>query len=340
MPSSGPQAGGHLVRVLGSGFEDLPSLTCWFGNTSTRGHFITEHAVACTTAAGLGLVLIGVTNFPADRYTSTSEMLPAYIFTSKARIASIVPNHGPPSGTQKVSVFGINLPRLSSCAFTDTDSGPATWFGPGLVFCSAPALSLGVALLTLRVQDPEVYTVHGLPFVIEPQLTVLSISPALGPAQGGTIVTIIGQHFRTGCVCSFKSDPTALDVVRSVSSVLQSSTMLCASPPLPLKTDTLLLLVGSTDADTLNRGNGYVFSFQYQKHCQIEAVTPSAGPEAGGSLLQIIGSNLLPAEDPLVFFGPSTTVRGVVVNSTMVRVALLRLEPVDFSHHPATYDIG
>lgn len=321
-PTSGPQAGGDLVRVQGSGFSNVPSLSCRFGHASVRAHFISEELVTCSTPPATGTVPVGVLSDhaaePQGSQLAPMVTMPFYMYASVFRITAVVPAHGPRSGVIRVVLFGINLPQRSTCVFSDTLSGPSTWISPNLVLCSTPPLlPRGPALVSLRASEEHVVA-HGVLYTISPDPVIFSIHPAQGPALGGTILTIAGQHFGPASVCRFMN---AIPF-RVASSVQDASRLFCVSPRAPPNSNVLTVTIGSMQSDPqehLDRLSSPVF--RYHPPCRIDIITPSAGPEAGGSIVRVVGANFIRSEETLIFFGTSS-IRAVALNSTMVRAKL------------------
>ena len=328
-PQAGPQAGNDNVQVRGSGFRDVPGLSCWFGNASVPGRFITEEHITCTTPPARGMVTVVVTfgrSKCADNAGDAAGSNPRYSFYFSSRITAIVPARGPPQGLRKLTIFGISLPDRSDCVLGDTHLGPSTRISSGVVMCAAPPyLDLvhkhGDTMVQLRTDGDIQSGFLAASYTVVATPKAISVSPAMGPPQGGTIITLHGLDIDEQSVCHF-SQQAGVVAFQGVSSVQGHSQLLCVSPPTTAGSDALLVSIGSMAVELEDGANW--LTFLYHSSCRLDAVAPYGGPEVGGTRIQLSGLNFIRTQDPMVHFG-ATVVPGVTLNSTMVRHPLLLL---------------
>lgn len=314
-PSIGPQAGGDMVQLQGSGFRNTLGLACLFGDSSGRAHYISDNVINCTTPpvpAEMPLA-IRVTN-------DGSRLMPAtnvtFMFTVNPVVASIVPSLGPALGGINISVLGKHLVAGSFCDFgSNGSSTPANWINSNLVMCIPPEhLSLGEHLLTLRSPGR---TVTGAVFSVVLPPDPQHISPMLGPAAGGTTVSVDGQNFNSFSICEFVFDTSYIQVVTTM---IDSSQVQCISPQLPHE-HTRKVVAVRIGTSVLPPGGDASYGsvlFRYHERCSITSVAPTSGPLSGGTRIQIRGSNFIEVA-PTVKFG-AISVAGVTIDSFTVRV--------------------
>lgn len=132
-----------------------------------------------------------------------------------------------------------------------------------------------------------------------PRPRVTGISPAIGPARGGTSVTISGDGFSAATAVDFGSTPATFTV--------NSDTSITATSP---ASD-----AGTFDVTVASAG-GTSFSSSIDRFTlvappTITSLTPNTGPVSGGTVVTITGTNLSLVNS--VTFGDSQV--GFVVNS-------------------------
>ena len=198
-PNSGSTAGGTRVDIEGTGFapgETSVSFGRGVGTSATFVDCTSSTSCSATSPAGNGtvdvLVTVGVNTSaitPADKFT----------YNDAPEIDSISPPRGPSSGGTEVTIGGSN--------FSPTTLATTVRFGPNLatdVRCDSSTRCTAISPpgsgtvdvrimvfgLTSAITHADTFTYTDVP-------EVDSVSPAQGPAAGGTLVTISGSGFST-----------------------------------------------------------------------------------------------------------------------------------------------
>ena len=130
--------------------------------------------------------------------------------------------------------------------------------------------------------------------------TVTAISPIAGPAAGGTTVVITGTNFIGATAVRFGT-------VNATSFTVNSATQITAVSPAGTVGSTVQVSV-TTPAGT--SANTAADDFTYQGVPTVTAISPIAGPAAGGTTVVITGTNFIGA----------TAVRFGTVNATSFTV--------------------
>ena len=238
-------------------------------------------------------------------YTANRE---AFTFYAPPRVISLSPSSGPLEGGTLVLLSGANLTAGSDyrCAFgTSTlpvrtepyNGSDATLYCLTRVHTHAPLLI--PVEISLNAQQ---YTKDGILFSVHAPVAIHAISPASGPSDGATVVTVVGGPFQNGTDyrCRFVpfarassgvpfGAPTA-DYWREeavnatvVGLPLNSSAFRCVSPTQPRS------LRAHVEV-TLN-GQQYTHSavpYEYTETVLvISHVSPSTGPAHGGTALVV-----------------------------------------------------
>jgi hypothetical protein len=132
---------------------------------------------------------------------------------------------------------------------------------------------------------------------------VHSLSPASGPASGGTTVTITGEQLQTVTSVTFGGVPAS-------SLTVSRTTVTAVSPPGTGRVRVLLRYpLGEADGSFFN----------YRQPPTIKRVTPKQGSAAGGTAVTIVGSALDEASEVLFGTSPATILNnsstGIVVTA-------------------------
>jgi hypothetical protein len=122
--------------------------------------------------------------------------------------------------------------------------------------------------ITVEVDDPPT----------TPAIT--QVSPANGPAAGGTNVTVNGANLRADCALSIGGIPAANVAFVSASSMTATTVEHAPGPA-----DVSL----SCGSDTFNLANGFTF---LAASATLSSVTPSFGTTAGNTVVKITGTNI------------------------------------------------
>ncbi len=110
--------------------------------------------------------------------------------------------------------------------------------------------------------------------------TISQVSPANGPASGGTNITVNGANLRAGCTIRFGGVPAT-----SVTFVSASS-MTAVTPEHAAGASDVTLSCG---ADTFNFASGFTF---LATSASLSSIAPSFGTTAGNTVVKITGNNL------------------------------------------------
>jgi hypothetical protein len=208
-PTSGPTAGGTPVTIKGSGFVTGATVTIGSAATSVKVVSATEiTATTATTAPGSDEVVVSQAN-------GTSTGGPSFTYVAPPpHVTSIEPTSGTTAGGTAVTIKGtgfltgatVKIGSLATAvnvvsATEITATTSATAAGPDEVVVSdANGTSTGGPSYTYVTPPP-------------PAPTVTSIEPPMGPAAGGTVVTIKGTGFLPGAIVKIGSEATEVLVI-------------------------------------------------------------------------------------------------------------------------------
>ena len=314
-PAQGEPAGGELVTISGSQFEETtPGETSVdFGGVPATDVLVLDDAtITCVAPAGTDgdTVDVSVTNsrgsasFSGFSYVDTSD---------DPVITSIDPTEGLPAGGTVVTISGSQ--------FTEATAGETTvLFGGSLatnvvvlddatITCDSPAGADNTTVDVSVVNPRGTGTLCCFNYLDPSDDPVITgISPTEGDFAGGTDVTISGSHFtetNAGETSVYFGASLATDVV-----VVDDATISCTSPAGD---------AGSSVTVSVNnpRGSASHSEFTYTGGGPVLlAADPSSGAEAGGELVTITGERFSAtnAGETIVSFGGSPATSVLIVD--------------------------
>ncbi len=221
----------------------------------------------------------------------------------------IVPNAGPTSGMQLVTIYGQFLGHLDTVLFGETPALQIDILDDNTIQVVAPPHPAGVVDVILRAEQdplgkpiPDGKIVKGYRYV--GQVEVTGVVPKSGPASGGTAVTISGSGF-TADTQFVVGHRLAL-----LPSVIDEHTATILTPP----GVSGLVAVAAANGD----GTGQLANaFTYTEPPVLNAVTPGVLPfkPAGGSQLVLHGHGLSGNLLKVMLTGPNGAVAADIVST-------------------------
>jgi hypothetical protein len=220
-------------------------------------------------------------------------------------VTGVAPFSGPTAGGTLVTITGTNLQSggTPTVTFDGIDATVGT-SNATTVTVTSPAHAVGTVDIVVTTNGGSSDTVgpaNDFTYVVGP--TVTAIDPTFGPESGGTTVTITGTGFTGASDVRFGGTPASY--------VINDATQITATSP--AGSGTVDVVVTTPGGSATATG-----AFTYEAPTPAPTVTgvsPSTGPEAGGTDVTITGTNLTGATD--VSFG-GTPASYVVNDATQI----------------------
>ncbi len=270
-PSSGPSTGGTTVTITGTGFTASPTVD--FGSSAATAVSCTSTSCTVTAPAGMGQVAVTIIESGITSGTSSASTY-SYVPSVTALSAS----SGSSSGGTAVTITGTG--------FSTTAAATAIAFGTNSgssVSCSsstscratspAGADSVNVTATMAGETSPDA---SGNLFTYTPAVT--SLSPASGPAAGGTTITIHGSSL----------DGSGVTVTVNGSAVTASCSATTCTYQAPSGS-------GAETVAVTTAGGSSSASYTYEAAPTIGSINPTSGPTDGGTTVTISGTTLTSA---------------------------------------------
>jgi len=293
-PTAGPTAGGTSVVITGTNLSGASAVS--FGGTAAAGFVVNSATqITATAPAGTGTVDVRVTTAGGTTATSAADQ---FTFVPPPTVTGVSPTAGPTTGGTTVTVTGTNFTGASAVSFGATAAAGFVVNSATQITATAPA---GTGTVDVRVTTVGGTSATGASdqYSFVPAPTVSGISPTAGPTAGGTTVTITGSNFTGATAVTFGGTTASFTVV--------SATQITATSPAGAAgtVDVRVTTVGGTSATSA------ADQFTHVAPPTVTAISPTAGPTAGGTTVVITGSNFLGAS--AVTFGGTSA--GFTINS-------------------------
>jgi hypothetical protein len=294
LPAIGPDAGGNEVELLGKWLS--PVTEVWFGDTEASLVEAKNDRLTVIAPPGqvgyVDVLVSGTWGFDGlnDGY---------YYYDEGQNVLTIVPDSGPEKGGTIATVAGCDLPHVvSKVTFGDAE---AKVLGSHPADCAIVVeVPAGTGAVEVKVWGDNGATTFPQSYNYFPTLTVSGVSPQVGPAIGGTRITVTGSHFTEGM--QVLVGPLSAADVLFVSDIEIEVTTPPGSPGLA---DVTVVAATGTAVGKA--------AFLYTvKEAEVWAITPDYGSRAGGTYIEILGAGF--SQDAMVFIGANLAT-GVKVKS-------------------------
>ena len=316
-PAEGPPAGGTEVVLTGKHFE--PGAIVQVGGVSLQGAVIedSEHITVTMPPHGAGAVDVVVTN-PSGLSDGLSG---GYSYAAPQppeppAVTGVSPSDGSMGGGFLAVITGDGFALGATVWFGDIPAELTEVHSPGVITALVPEGEAGMTV-DVRVSNPGgLEGAMELAFtwvddnVLAP-LSLVAIIPGTGPTDGGNIVTVTGTGFVSGTSVSFGETPA-----ESVAYV--SSTVLTVVAPAG-DSGLVDVVVTRPDQQQAIAFNSYLYATSDPDIVAptIISLSPTVGPETGGSVVELHGAGF--QTGATVFFGADAA-SGVTVVSPQLLV--------------------
>jgi len=308
-PVSGLLEGGDVVFFEGARFTNVDSLVCRFGGVDVTAIWMNAGRVKCLTPAWSGnvdeAVPIQISLNGADFVHSGFD----FVFRGTPVVLSASPSTVEAAGGTSVTLTGVNLGAVTACRFGEYGSrSRVSVTDDATVVCAAPRLPIhssmegsGVSLslstggaffdsgITLTYSnfktDASLYAETLIDPVEGDEIPkVTTVYPASVSSQVSEHVNVYGEFFsnRAGLGCIFGQ--TFVDAI-----YISSKEIKCRTP---------IRAPGVVTFEVVQGGpSGYLsvdnVKFTFTADVSIAMAVPSHGPVGGGTVISLIGSNMV-----------------------------------------------
>ena len=275
-PAAGPSTGGTTVTITGHGFVKVIKVK--FGTRVATHVKVRSHTrITARVPAGSGTVHVRVTTRAGVSSTPSASK---YTYYARATVTSVSPAIGSASGGTSVSITGTHFSGVTEVKFGTITATSFTVNSDTSITAVSPA---GSGSVDVRVANPGGTSVASAAdlYTYTLAVTVTGVSPAAGPALGGTLVTITGINLGGATAVKFGATAATLFTVSS------STSIRAVAPAGAVGTvDVTVTTPAGTSATSAADRYTYVLA------PVIKTVKPASGAKAGGTAVTITGANL------------------------------------------------
>ncbi|SNS42367.1 IPT/TIG domain-containing protein [Actinacidiphila glaucinigra] len=200
-PNQGSSGGGTLVTITGVNLAGATAVH--FGTRLATITANTPTSVSVVSPSGSGAVGVTVTTAGG-----TSNPLPFYYIGAPFK-QSLSPTVGPSAGGQTVTINGTGLYTATGVAF-GADTAVPTVVSDGQITVLAPPGTAGTVSVSVTTAGG---TNNGFSYTYVDAPTLTTVTPAQGPASGGTSVTLIGTALSSTGAVTFDGSPVPFTVI-------------------------------------------------------------------------------------------------------------------------------
>ena len=309
-PFSGPAHGGTSVTVVGHGLQ-LGGLSCRFGDALVPATRQSAYRVKCITPThpATGWVTMEVQSFSGiaesasaffyQRALSGGRFDPSGVSSGRSDGVSsdgsvpgvLTPPLGPVQGGTVVTIVGEHFLSTASlsCRFgTAAYTVIARFLSSRTIECVAPARTAGHVAVDVSLNGQQFISVGAL-YLFHEVPTIVAVEPNRGPVEGGSVLTINGNHFSRHPVASVTCRMGTLTVAATLRS---ENNLLCVAPA--NKVGFIIIEVSNNLQDFSNSRN----AFHYQL-LSLGQVQPFFASQLGGEELTLFGTYFMPPHQHL-----------------------------------------
>lgn len=326
-PATGPPFGGTTVYISGTGFSGATSLK--FGPTAVSFGIDSSTLIQATSPAGTAGSTVDIT-VVGPGGTSATSAKDQFTYSTAGPppppvVSTVGPSSGPAAGgPSNLWITGSNLSGATQVSFGANTAGFFVISSNVISVTFVPAGTAGTVDVTVTTpsgtsttSSSDHYTYVNVP------PTVSAIGPGTGPSAGGTTVWISGTGFSTATGVSFGLN-------HSFSFTIASDGLIQALSP--AGTGTVDITVTSPSGTSATSANDqFVYGGTPPPGLQVDAVSPTQGPEVGQTNVEIAGKGFTGAT--AVMFGATPAAFFFVSSDTIISANS------PFNQLPGTVDV-
>ncbi len=310
-PNTGFTSGGQTITLQGTAFR--LSAVVRFGANPGVNVVVDPSGTSLTVTTPEALVsgVVSVTVVNADTQQTLVTNGFTYSYPPPA-INSITPSVGFSSGGTSITIVGTGFQATPTVTVGGASATSINRVSLTEIRATTPAGTTGLADVTVTNIDGKTVTRAG-GFRYRAAPTVTTISPANGPMQGGTRITLTGTAFQAGASVRLGGVPAFAVTVENETTATAVTNANAAG----------LADVVFTNPDT--QTFTLPAAYTYNGAPVLSAFSPSSGTTAGGTVITLTGSGFLTGVNVLFGTSPATA---VTVNSTTQLTATTPATPV------------
>ena len=303
-PPNGPVGGGTAVTLTGNAFVGATAVR--FGGSAASFVVNSNTSITATAPAGTGGTRVDIT---VTGPGGTSSPSVADQFTYGPVVTGVSPSSGPQRGGTIVSIRGAGFSGATAVSFGSIPATAFTVNSATLITATSPTGTPSSVAVTVTApggtsppSSADLFT------YIAAAPVVGGLSPAIGPAAGGTVVTITGASLTGATTVSFGGIPASTFTVNSAGSITATA------PPGTAGSVVGVTVTGPGGTSTVTSSDFFSYG------PLVTSVSPHSGSHLGGTIVTLNGVGLTGAT--AVNFGGTAVTSGFTVNSAGTQIVV------------------
>ncbi len=301
-PAIVPTHGGDELLITGTGLQNVTGVRI---NGIDADDLVVAQDGSWVTATVPPSELDGPV--PVELVFPAGTMTAGQLAYEPPSITSLTPPQGPDEGGTRVTIVGGNLARATEVLFdgvpgTDLQvvepEGPVLFAVASTLAVTAPEQDPGLVDVTVVLPGQDATLADGYGYLADDGPTIDSITPAVGPAIGGTEVTLTGTGLDS--LTSVTFDGLAATILSAAPATAVVSTPAHDPGPVDVaftNTDGTTALPGAfTYLEETSPGGG-------EDPLTVTGYTPRVGPTSGGQTVTITGTGFVEGQTVVTFDG-------------------------------------
>jgi hypothetical protein len=274
-PATGPWTGGTTVTITGTDLWSTSAVD--FGTQPAFFSDVTATSVTAVAPSGSGEVDVTITT-PAGT-SDAHDPGDTFTYTPPApTVTDVSPATGPTSGGTVVTLTGTGLAGASAVEFGAAAAAVTSDTATSITAVS-PA-GTGTVQITVTVGGVA-SAGAGFTYAAVPAPAVTGVSPATGPASGGTVVTITGTNLWGTTAVSFGTETAYFTDVTATSVTATAPSQAAATVDITVTTGSGTSATGTPDQFVYTGSLGAAIG----SHAAVDrsSADPSSSTSGGGS---------------------------------------------------------
>jgi streptogramin lyase len=283
-PSSGYVTGDTSVSVDGANLGTASEIDFGAGNPGSDLECSDTACSVDSPPGSAGTVDVTVVTPGGTSAASTADQFTYVPLPPAPAVTGVSPSAGSVAGGTMVTVTGTSLASATEIDFGTGNAGlDMSCTATSCTVLSPPGTAGTVDILVINPGGTSATTTADqFTYVIPPPPTVTGVAPDSGYIIGGTTVTITGTNL---------AQPTAITfgaAAADITSCTQTSCVVTSPAESVGTVDVTVTTAGGASAT----GRADQFTYVLPPPPTVTAISPSAGPQSGGTTVTVTGTNL------------------------------------------------
>ncbi len=280
-PTTGTTAGGTLLTITGTDLAGATQVLVGSQPANSFSVISNTSIIALAPVSATGTVHVTVTTPSGTSATSSADQFTYSAASNLPTVTGVSPTSGATGGGTTVTISGTNFSNVWDVFFGTVPASAWTVASTTSLTATAPYQAAGTVDVTVMTAGgisstgtADQYTYTGTP------PTVTAISPASGPMQGGSQVTVTGTNLNGPTAVQFGS------TAASAFTVVSSTQVLATAPSLAAATYHITVTTPHGTSATSSADQWTAVAAP-----TVTAISPTSGTTLGGTAVTITGTN-------------------------------------------------